>query len=290
MDSEEEATGQHYDERILAYELERLERHSPVEFFLTLRAMSHWAPDITGVAIDVGVGSGAYASWLAIRGFRLHLVDVSVKLLEAAVDRLRREGNGGRILGRHHASATKLGMLPDACADVVLMLGPLYHLCESSDRRTAIGHAARILRPGGVLFAAGINRMAFLRDAFRDSPEKGALLRQRCLEFLEDGRLDPQIAPPIGFAHLTTAVEFDALFVNDFERIALWGLESFTSPAQGRILGLNKDDREAWLDVIERTAPMPDALGYADHFLYVGRRKNRGIADSPLNQPMQGTV
>ena len=26
-------------------------------------------------------------------------------------------------------------------------------------------------------------------------------------------------------------------------------------------------------DIVERTAPLPEALGYSDHFLYVGRRR-----------------
>jgi len=274
MSPEETAIGRYYDENILAYELERLERHSPVEFLMTLRALSRWLPGTAGVAVDIGVGSGAYAAWLAARGFRLHLVDISIKLLEATAERLKREGHGSRISGCHHLSATELSTLPDACADVLLALGPLYHLRQSDDRRKAIREFTRVLRPDGLLFAAGINRMAFLRDAFRYSPEKGARLHERCLKFLQDGQLDPDIAPPIGFAHLTTAVEFDALFVGAFERIALWGLESLTSPAQEKLTELSPEDREAWLDIVERTAPLPDALGYADHFLYVGRRKS----------------
>ena len=49
-------------------------------------------------------------------------------------------------------------------------------------------------------------------------------LRERRLRFLEDGRLDPEVAPPIGFAHLTTSAEFADLFLEQFEQIALWGL------------------------------------------------------------------
>jgi ubiquinone/menaquinone biosynthesis C-methylase UbiE len=272
MNPEEKAVGHHYDEGILTYELERLEKHSRVEFLLTLRALARWVPSTRGVAVDIGVGSGAYSSWLAARGFRVHLVDVSAKLLDATMERLKREGSEAQILGRHHRSATDLDTLPDECADVLLALGPLYHLREADDRRKAVCEAARILKPNGLLFAAGINRMAFLRDAFRHSPGKGALLRESCLKFLEDGQLDPDTAPPIGFAHLTTATEFGGLFVEAFERIALWGVDAFTSPAPEKLVGLSREDCEAWLDVVERAAPLPDALGYTDHFLYVGRR------------------
>ena len=272
MNSEESAVGKHYDDNILAYELDRLERHCPVEFALTLRALARWVPPGASVALDVGVGSGAYSSWLASRAIDVHMVDVSEKLLETAAGRLEREGLGSRIAGRHHLSATDLSTIPDAHADVVLALGPLYHLRELEDRRSSVREAARVLKPGGVIFAAGVNKMALLRDAFREAPESGARLRQRRLRFLEDGRLDPESAPPIGFAHLTSSAEFAALFLEEFDRIALWGRESFPSQAQEKLVGLSEADREAWLDIVEQTAALPEAIGYSDHFLYIGRR------------------
>jgi SAM-dependent methyltransferase len=59
-------------------------------------------------------------------------------------------------------------------ADAVLLLGPLYHLVERSDRLMALREARRILKPKGVLIAAAISRFASLIDGlargfFRDS-------------------------------------------------------------------------------------------------------------------------
>jgi ubiquinone/menaquinone biosynthesis C-methylase UbiE len=273
MKPEEIAVGRHYDEKNLAFELERLERHSPVEFGLTLRALTRFLPDTAEVAIDVGVGSGAYSLWFANRGIDVELVDVSRNLLKAATDLLNRQGLGQRIAGSHHLSATDLGVIPDGHGDILLALGPFYHLRELDDRRKAVSEAARVLKPRGLIFAAGINKMALLRDAFRDGPESGARFRDRRMRFLEDGLVDPEVAPPIGFAHLTTSGEFADLFLHNFEQIALWGLESFTSAAQEKLSGLGLEDREAWFDIVERTAPLPEALGASDHFLFVGRRK-----------------
>jgi ubiquinone/menaquinone biosynthesis C-methylase UbiE len=89
MNEYERAVGLHYDNNAFAFELERLEKHHSIEFFITLRALARWLPASGGVCVEVGVGSGAYSLWLAARGHKLHLVDVSTKLLEATIERLR---------------------------------------------------------------------------------------------------------------------------------------------------------------------------------------------------------
>jgi SAM-dependent methyltransferase len=51
---------------------------------------------------------------------------------------------------------------PDASADAVLLMGPLYHITERGERLAALREAKRLLRPGGVIFAAAITPYATL--------------------------------------------------------------------------------------------------------------------------------
>jgi len=56
--------------------------------------------------------------------------------------------------------------------------------------------------------------------------------------------------------------------------VAFVGLEAFSSPWQVKLNELSGAQAEAWLDLIGKAETlMPDALGMADHFLYVGKEQ-----------------
>lgn len=272
LNEREAQVGRYYDEIIFAAETVRLEQFFPVEFAITARQLERWIPAGATVA-EVGVGGGQYSELLARRGCRLHLIDVSQRLLDAATARLREGGLQAQLVGVNRASATELDCLPAQAFDAVLLLGPLYHLGMLTARQQAVREAARVLKPGGLLFAAGINRLAYLRDLFREAPHKVLARRAFHEQFLRDGNLDPEHAPPLGHAHLTTVAEFQALFADDFAETTFVAVESFSGPWQQSWAELPAAEAAAWLDLIERTATMPEAMGVTDHFLYVGRRR-----------------
>jgi SAM-dependent methyltransferase len=276
LSEKEEMVGRHYDDAVFEYELLRSE-YCPVEFAMTARQIERWIPERAIVA-EVGVGGAFYTELLAKRGCLLHLVDVSARLLDTAWSKLRAGGLQDRIIDIDLASATNLHCLQSEKFDAVLMLGPLYHLGSLEERRSSISEAARVLKPGGLLFAAGINRLAYLRDLFRESPREIRARREFHQQFLSDGNLDPEHAPPIGFAHLTTIAEFRELFADRFDEIGMLGLESFAGVWQKTVRELQGEEAKDWLDLIEQTAAMPEALGVSDHFLYIGRKRSGGEA------------
>ena len=272
MEQNEASVGRYYDTSIFEAELVRLTRDCPVERAITIRWLDRLAP-ASAVVAEIGVGGGLYSEHLARKGCRLHLVDVSARLLESAAERLRAAGLGACIAGATRESATCLASLPSGVFDTVLLLGPLYHLCALEARRQAVAEAARILKPGGLLFAAGIYRLTYLRDFFRLFPHVAAERRGFHEGYLRDGNLDPEHAPPIGFAHLSTSSEFRELFASAFNELALVGVESFSMASQPAWNDLPPEEAEAWLDLIDITGQTADGLSYSDHFLYIGRSR-----------------
>jgi SAM-dependent methyltransferase len=118
-------------------------------------------PHAPAVVLDVGGAAGVYAFWLAELGYEVRLIDAVPRLIDVA--RARNERAAHRLASCRVADARALPEENDT-ADVVLLLGPLYHLVDARDRNAALREAARVLRPGGVLLAAGISRWASALD------------------------------------------------------------------------------------------------------------------------------
>ena len=248
----------------------RLERDDPIEYAITLRYLRRYVPDAATVA-DIGVGGGQYSEALARRYCRVHLADVSQHLLDVAVARIEAAELGRQIASIRRASATDLSHLGEGCCDVVLLLGPLYHLITPEERHIAIAEAARILRPGGLVIAAGINRLTYLRDVVRSSPDDFVRRREFFEQFWIDGNLtrpDGQLAT----MHVTTVAEFRAELGNAFDELALIGVEAFASKSEGRVayMQASPESQAAMLDLIERAGATLEGLGVTSHYLYVG--------------------
>jgi ubiquinone/menaquinone biosynthesis C-methylase UbiE len=145
----------------------------------TRELIQRFAPPPPATVIDVGGAAGAYALWLAHSGYTVHLVDAVPRLVAEAN---RRSVGAPRPLASCRVADARSLEVEAESADIVLLLGPLYHLTEAGERAQALREAARVLRKGGWLFAAGISRFASALDGLvhdlLDDPEFGPIVER----------------------------------------------------------------------------------------------------------------
>jgi ubiquinone/menaquinone biosynthesis C-methylase UbiE len=148
-----------------------------LEALRTRELIQRYAPPAPATVVDIGGAAGAYALWLAEAGYTVHLLDAVPRLVAEA---RRRSATGPRPLASCEVGDARATNFADSTADVVLLLGPLYHLTTTADRARALAEAARVLKPGGRLFAAAISRWAsaldgLVRDLLQD-PQFAAIV------------------------------------------------------------------------------------------------------------------
>ena len=145
----------------------------------TRELIERFAPPPPAMVLDVGGAAGAYALWLAEAGYSVHLFDSAPRLVAEAQ---RRSAAAAHPLRSCQVGDARALDVPAEAADIVLLLGPLYHLTDSADRARALHEAARVLKPGGWLFAAAISRWASALDGLaRDllgDPRFAAIVEQ----------------------------------------------------------------------------------------------------------------
>jgi SAM-dependent methyltransferase len=156
-----------------------------LEYVRTLELLDRHLPPPPGRIIDVGGGTGVYAVPLAQRGFEVHVVEPIDRHVEQVVETARQLNLRG--LTSELGDARDLSRVTEG-ADAVLLLGPLYHLTESSDRAIALGEARRIVRPGGVVVAVGISRFASLIDGLKHRNLDDAAFRPIVQRDLDSGQ------------------------------------------------------------------------------------------------------
>jgi SAM-dependent methyltransferase len=237
--------------------------------------IQRYAPPPPGTVVDVGGAAGAYALWLAEAGYAVHLLD--------PVPRLVAEAQGRSAAAERPLVSCRVGDaraldVPAETVDVVLLLGPLYHLTDPGDRARSLQEAARVLRPGGRLFAAAISRWASALDGLA----RDLLQDHRFALIVEQDLRDGQHRNPTErLDYFTTAYFHRPEELAAEVRAAglaldgVYGLEGpgWILPDVAERMG-DADRRASLLRVARMVETEPSVLGSSAHLLAVAQRQN----------------
>jgi SAM-dependent methyltransferase len=256
-------------------ESSRLERpEGQIEKLRTQEILLRFLPQAPAVILDLGGGPGVYSFWLAERGYQVHLVDGVpghvTQAQEAASQR------GGPPLASVSLGDARWIDHDDTSIDGVLLLGPLYHLTNRSDRILALREAHRVLRPGGVVVAAAINRFASTIVALQE----GLVIDPQFAPIYEQDLRYGQHRNPTGDPKFFTTAFFHYPheLIDEIEEAGFRNETLLAVEGPARIL---KDFDEQWfrpeiqeklLRIIRLVETEPTLWGLSDHIIAIGKK------------------
>lgn len=244
------------DERLVS------DRAHNIEYLTTMRYIQKFLKPGAKI-LEIGAGTGRYSIALAKMGYNVTAVDLTPKHVEVMKRKSRRLKNFQCMV----ADCLDLSMFKDNSFDMVLNLGPMYHLFHQKDKNQAIKETIRVTKKNGIcMFAYISNASMMIHYGLRHN--KCHDLLTRCMD--KDGRV----------ADIPEEI-FTSFYVEDFQKlfaktntkyITNVGVDGIGPVLRETIEALTKKDYQAFLEWHFLTCERPDQQGYSNHLLYICRK------------------
>jgi 2-polyprenyl-3-methyl-5-hydroxy-6-metoxy-1,4-benzoquinol methylase len=244
----------------------RLEKHK-IEFDITKRYLDKYIQGEKLEIFDIGGGPGRYSIYLAEKGYRVSLLDLSRRNIEIAKEK---SAERGVLLEAYiHGNALKLEDYETEKYDVILLMGPLYHLVDERDRKSVVEGSLRLLKPDGIIFASFISNYAPLQDNLKNLYPIDDV--DVLLGYLKDGVNE-------GDGGFTTAYFSSSREARDLmnsfglQELVFVGIENILAAKEIEINQLEKSEYRKWLEICYRLGQDDNLIGTSEHFLYIGQK------------------
>ncbi|ERI93365.1 putative phage head-tail adaptor [Clostridiales bacterium oral taxon 876 str. F0540] len=113
--------------------------------------------------LDIGAGTGAYSLYYANKGYAVTAIDFVKRNVDTMKSKALRENIKVDI---YQGNALDMSNLPDNTFDIVLCLGPLYHLDNDAEKLRCIEETKRVCKKNGKIFYAYLsNDMVFVTES-----------------------------------------------------------------------------------------------------------------------------
>ena len=242
-----------------------LSRFGQVEFLITIRFIEKYL--MPGMKIlEVGAGTGRYSHYFARKGYEVH----AVELVEKNIDGFKEKTLSNENITIVQGDAVNLCMVKDNAYDIVLHLGPMYHLSTKSERKTAIREAIRVTKPNGKVFMAYIlNEMTVINYFFRNGYINEKEARENIIS--SNWRFRENKRKHLAFYR----IEDINVLMSEFNvnRLHLVGTEMISGAIRELLLAMSDEEFFYYTEYIYSICERTDMIGMSGHLLDIFEKK-----------------
>lgn len=241
-----------------------------IEFTVTTTVLNQHIKNHNKI-LELGAGTGVYSFYYADKGQDVVATDITPKHVDIIKQKLSERKNNIK-LATEVIDATNLCNYESESFDIVLCLGPMYHLTNENDREKCIKESLRVLRKGGILAVAYINKHFVLNSVM--ATKKQFLKNNFVEKILNTGVIKEGEKECFWTdAFFTTPMEMEE-FIEKFhvEIIDHVGTDGLSPFLKDFVDNMNDEEYSTWLNYSLNSCREKSILGMSNHGLLVCRK------------------
>ncbi len=220
--------------------------------------------------LDCAAGTGAYAFYLADKGHKVTATDITPRHIHIVKEKLLEKSYR---MDTNVLDATDMSCFSDESFDVVLNMGPFYHLIDAQSRMRCFEESLRVLKKGGLLITAYIPKF-YLNQMITVSDDK--YLDEQLLEQIKKtGVL--HCSDPKCFWTDSYYASFDEM-QGLYKRYNLEIVEHFAQDGLAPLFAKTvdkwgKEQFRIWMEYHLSVCTEKSIIGMSNHVIIAGRKK-----------------
>ena len=213
--------------------------------------------------IEIGAGTGRYSLALAEMGYDV----TAVELVPHNIEIMKKKVKAHHNIKIYEGNACDMSAFKSEMYDIVLLLGPMYHLFNDEDKHKALSEAIRIAKTGGVIYASYCNNDTSVYKFF---------YKNVVLEYLEKGLIKEDyhtVSSPKEIFELYRKTDIDSLMQRySVTRLHFVGVDMLSYIFDDKFDNLNEREFEEYMKFLSNICEREDCVGLSIHLLDIFKK------------------
>jgi methionine biosynthesis protein metW len=242
------------------------QKHRKLEFLTTDRYIQKYLKPNCRI-LEVGAGTGRYSLYYASQGYKVN----SIEYVQHNLDVLKSKITDNMNIVAEQGDAIDLSRFEDNIFDIVLVLGPLYHLYTEEEINKCINEAKRVCKNNGIMMFAYLPNDSIMIS--------WALLKGHLKFGYDNKRFDQNfkiISEPSEIMRAFYIDELEKIMnSNNIEKINNISTSGVAPHFRNIIDNLSEEEFEIWKNYHFSSCERKEVQGYSTHMLYIGKKISR---------------
>lgn len=213
--------------------------------------------------IEIGAGTGRYSIALAEMGYDV----TAVELVPHNIEIMKKKAKSHHNIKIYNGNACDLSAFKSETYDIVLLLGPMYHLFTDEDKHKAMSEAIRLAKKGGVIYASYCNNDTSIYKFF---------YKKKILDYVDKGLIKENyhtVSTPNEIFELYRKSDIDKLMNRyNVERLHFVGVDMLSYISDDRLDLLSDREFEEYMKFLSNLCEREDCVGLSIHMLDIFKK------------------